>query len=371
MARISLTGLRARGTHGVVDHEKVEPQDFVVDVEMWLEISQAAATDDVANTVSYAEVADVVVAVIEGEHADLIETLADRIVRRLAEFPVDGMKVTVHKPHAPIPHEFADVAVTQEWWRHADLFGDDELDEALLNEAMLDEALFGEGLWDGGLPDDGTWEGWPLYEAVISLGSNLDEPHMHLRQAVRELKHLGEVTGVSSVYETAPQLQEGQAGQPNYLNAVATLMTSLQPEVLLADLQFIEDAHGRNRGERWGARTLDLDIVTALVSLDDDQYARMIGDIPAQMPGEGGAHSGVEIEWDSPSLTLPHPRAHHRRFVLEPWLEIEPEAVLGGRTVAELRAALPDQGVRRIEGLDLMPDHSQTWRHAGCDQADR
>jgi dihydroneopterin aldolase len=111
--RITLTGLRARGHHGVFDFERAEGQDFVVDVDLELDLSAAAASDDVADTVHYGELADGLVGVITGEPVDLIETLADRLAAVcLADHRVDAATVTVHKPQAPIPHAFTDVAVT-------------------------------------------------------------------------------------------------------------------------------------------------------------------------------------------------------------------------------------------------------------------
>jgi 7,8-dihydroneopterin aldolase/epimerase/oxygenase len=111
--RIALTGLRARGHHGVYDFERAEGQDFVVDVRLDLDLGKAAATDDVAHTVHYGELADRLVGVICGEPVDLIETLADRLLTVcLADDRVESAEVTVHKPQAPIPHAFADVAVT-------------------------------------------------------------------------------------------------------------------------------------------------------------------------------------------------------------------------------------------------------------------
>jgi 7,8-dihydroneopterin aldolase/epimerase/oxygenase len=111
--RISLTGLRARGRHGVYDFERAQGQDFVVDVVLELDLGKAAASDDVADTVHYGELAGALVAVVEGEPVNRIETLADRLVDVcLADARVAAATVTVHKPQAPIPHEFADVAVT-------------------------------------------------------------------------------------------------------------------------------------------------------------------------------------------------------------------------------------------------------------------
>jgi dihydroneopterin aldolase len=111
--RIELRGLRVHGHHGVYDVERAEGQDFLIDVALELDLAKAAASDDVADTVHYGELAERLVAVVAGEPVNLIETLADRLVTVcLRDGRVAASTVTVHKPQAPIPHEFADVAVT-------------------------------------------------------------------------------------------------------------------------------------------------------------------------------------------------------------------------------------------------------------------
>ena len=110
---ITLTGLRAHGHHGVYPFEREQGQEFVVDVVLELDLSPAAASDDVADTVHYGELADALVAILTGEPVNLLETLAHRLADAcLTDQRVRAATVTVHKPQAPIPHEFADVAVT-------------------------------------------------------------------------------------------------------------------------------------------------------------------------------------------------------------------------------------------------------------------
>lgn len=111
--RITLTGLKVRGRHGVFAHERRDGQDFVVDATLWLDSRPAAASDDLADTVDYGGLAERLAIVVEGEPVNLIETLAARLAELcMADERVIAAEVTVHKPQAPIEREFADVAVT-------------------------------------------------------------------------------------------------------------------------------------------------------------------------------------------------------------------------------------------------------------------
>lgn len=110
--RIELRGLRVRGHHGVFDHERRDGQDFLVDVVATLDLAPAAATDALADTLHYGELAEAVAAVVAGEPRNLIETVAGEIAAVvLADARVQHVEVTLHKPSAPIPLAFADVAV--------------------------------------------------------------------------------------------------------------------------------------------------------------------------------------------------------------------------------------------------------------------
>ena len=160
--------------------------------------------------------------------------------------------------------------------------------------------------------------------AVLSLGSNLGDRLAMLQGAVDAIAASPELTvlAVSPVYETDPV---GGPDQPAFLNAVLVVETALQPKVLLASVQAVEDAFHRTRAVHWGPRTLDVDVVT-------------VGDLRV----------------DEPDLQLPHPRAHERAFVLVPWADVDPQAQLPGHgTVADLVRALSSTGVRPRPDLVL------------------
>lgn len=155
--------------------------------------------------------------------------------------------------------------------------------------------------------------------AAIGLGSNLGDRARHIAEAIGSLSELGNLIATSALYVTAPV---GGPEQGPYLNAVAVLDTELSARRLLEECLRIERDHGRERIERWGPRTLDLDVV-------------LFGDESI----------------DEDGLTVPHPHLHERRFVLEPLLEAWPDAVLpDGTAVARLLPGVADQAVRRMQG---------------------
>jgi dihydroneopterin aldolase len=111
--RICIAGLRVRGNHGVLDHERVTGQVFVIDAVLWLDSTPAAASDDLSLTADYSGVADRLAEIVAGPPVALIETLADRLAAAcLAEPVVCEAEITVHKPQAPVAQEVADISVT-------------------------------------------------------------------------------------------------------------------------------------------------------------------------------------------------------------------------------------------------------------------
>jgi dihydroneopterin aldolase len=111
--RLVLTGLRAFGHHGVFEHERTDGQEFIVDLTVWLDAGSAASTDVLADTVHYGELAERVVAAVENDPVDLIETVAERVAAIALDYPAAArVDVTIHKPSAPITVPFADVSIT-------------------------------------------------------------------------------------------------------------------------------------------------------------------------------------------------------------------------------------------------------------------
>jgi 2-amino-4-hydroxy-6-hydroxymethyldihydropteridine diphosphokinase len=160
----------------------------------------------------------------------------------------------------------------------------------------------------------------PAATAFIALGSNLADPLVQVRQALVELDSIPgtRVTARSSFYRTSPV---GLLEQPDFINAVASVRTTLKPQALLAALLAIENRHGRRRSMRNAPRTLDLDLL-------------LFGE---QILGQDG-------------LTLPHPRLQERAFVLAPLAEIAPDAMVPGRgRVQDLLARVDCNGVSRID----------------------
>jgi dihydroneopterin aldolase len=117
--RIELRGLRVRGHHGVFDHERRDGQDFVVDITAWLDLTAAAGSDDLADTLDYGALATRAADIVAGPPRNLIESVAGAIADDvMTDDRVDAVEVTVHKPAAPIPLDFADVAVVVRRPRH-------------------------------------------------------------------------------------------------------------------------------------------------------------------------------------------------------------------------------------------------------------
>lgn len=339
---IALKGLGALANHGVYGFERDRNQRFSADIVMWVET--AGTADDIAATVSYADIADEAMAVLTGTAVDLIETLAETIASRVMSHEgVVGTEVTVHKPDAPIDHPFADVSVTVragqtdamplslsfkgiyeaedgsvltgeiEAYGHAQAPSPAEQEQReVLPSRRAAHAAQEQHEEDASRPAH-----LRSRRVVLAIGGNLGDVPVTLMHTVEALSYMEgfQIDDVSPIMRTKPVLAPGQAPQPDYWNAVVVGSAIATPDELFAQTSRIERELGRERHERWGARTVDIDIIQI----------------------EGLASS-------DPVLTLPHPRAKERAFVLAPWLLCDPDAILEGvGRVSDLLADTPDR----------------------------
>lgn len=377
---ITLSGLKAVGNHGVYDFERAGSQDFIADIILYVDARKAARTDDVADTVDYSAVAEDAVAVLTGPAVFLIETLASRLAEIALSYPgVKRAAVTVHKPMAPLKQQFSDVSVTVVRERKGQVEvpaevggGTTGAGESLRDQdhlrvrraevsprshvqppSMDTRAKSSRALpkpassplpsipssvsaaepprelavtqLDAPKPptpaesrpagagrrrtrrgpsySDPNRPANVVYDVVLALGANRGDTVATLRGAVEALAALEgfDVQAVSPLVRTEPVLEKGALPQDDYMNAIVLGQTVLAPPALLAAIQKIESDFGRVRVSRWGARTLDIDII----ALD-------------------------QMRLQTSRLTLPHPRAWSRAFVLYPWFQVDPAAHLAG-----------------------------------------
>ena len=368
---IALRGITAEAVHGVLEKEWNAPQTFTVDLLLWVDTDRAARSDDIADTVSYAEIAEKAHAILVGPSVRLIETLGHKIAdAALEDSRVRGVEVIVHKPEAPIDVPFTDVSVTirkgdiplpfvaasnvvppsapdadedvppapsapsapsdavasqEEESQASDSDKPVQLHSpaapqqpATASELVVDTAEESEeGQVEEPAQDELDVPSAPR-AVVLALGGNLGNVPVTLKRAIDEMSSWDglEITQVSPLVRTRAVLRPDQKPQPDYWNAVVLGTLSMAPLDLLDRIHELEARLGRVRHEVWGSRTIDIDII--------------------QIDG---------VSSDDPRLTLPHPRAHQRAFVLSPWLMAQPKAELSGfGTASELIAQAPDRG---------------------------
>ena len=369
---IALRGITAEAVHGVLEKEWNAPQTFTVDLLLWVDTDRAALSDDIADTVSYAEIAEKAHAILVGPSVRLIETLGHKIAdAALEDSRVCGVEVIVHKPEAPIDVPFTDVSVTirkgdiplpfvaasnvvlpsapdadgdlppapsapsapsdavasqEEESQAPDSDKPVQLQSpaapqqpATASELVADTAQEENEAAQREEPTEDELDTPSVPRAVVlALGGNLGNVPVTLKRAIDEMSGWDglEITQVSPLVRTRAVLRPGQKPQPDYWNAVAMGTLSMAPLDLLERIHELEARLGRVRHEVWGARTIDIDII--------------------QIDG---------VSSDDPRLTLPHPRAHQRAFVLSPWVMAQPKAELSGfGAAAELIAQAPDRG---------------------------
>lgn len=261
--RIELRGLRALGRHGALAGERESSQPFEIDLDLRADLSVASGSDRLTDTVDYGAVVAAAVAVVETESWHLIERLAERVAEAVGEVDerVGRVTATVRKLRPPVAADLATAGV------------------------RVTRPSGGHG---------------PRRRAFLGLGSNLGNRAALLRDAVAGVP---DVVAVSPVYETEPV--GGPEGQAPYLNLVAELWTGRSPRGLLGVAHRLEASAARERAERWGPRTLDVDVLWV---------------------------AGEEV--DEGDLVVPHPRMGERRFVLAPLADLAPDLVQPGALAA-------------------------------------
>ena len=254
MDKIEIKNIKIYAYHGVLESEKRDGQYFYISLTLDLDLKRAGTSDKLSHTVNYAELTDLVQDTFLETNYDTIEASAESVVEAvLSSYQlIKTVTVKVSKPNAPIDADFEDVAVVITRSRH---------------------------------------------RVFLGLGSNLGDRQKYLDTAIEELgKDMSvSVKKVSSFIETEPY---GPVEQPDFLNGVVEIETTLEPEELLLIIHDIEQEAGRERIIHWGPRTLDIDIL-----LFDDMVI------------------------NTETLTIPHPEMHKREFVLKPLSEIAPYIV--------------------------------------------
>jgi len=285
MARdhIYVNGLRLMALVGVLPHERDALQPVQIDVDLEVDLSEAGVTDNLDDTANYGEISNAIAEVVRTSSDTLLERLAARIADRVLHFDhVEVADVMVTKLRPPIPEDLVSSAVR-------------------IVRSRVDMRVPAR------------------HRAIVALGSNLGDRAADLRFG---LERLSNVVSQSQVFETDPV--GGPDNQGPYLNMVAVVDTDLDPFAMLRRLLQIESEAHRVRVERWGPRTLDLDL------LFYDDYT-------------------IESE----ELTVPHPRFAERRFVLEPLSEVAVEFC-----PSHWRDRLPAYGVYPRGPIDSLVAHT-------------
>ncbi|OEF95796.1 2-amino-4-hydroxy-6-hydroxymethyldihydropteridine diphosphokinase [Desulfuribacillus alkaliarsenatis] len=253
MDKIIMKDMQFYGRHGVLKEEEQLGQPFIVNIELYGNLQEAGKTDDLEHTINYGQVYLGVKEIVENRRFQLIEALAEAIASEILNVydKVLKLKVQIQKPQAPIAGVFAYMGV--------------EIIRA--REATM---------------------------AYLALGSNIGNRAMYIKQAIAAIDNLDacKVIDKASIYETKPQ---GNVNQADFLNTAIKVETTYAPSELLKQLQNIESKLHRVRTEKWGPRTIDIDIL----------------------------FYGQECI-ETVDLIIPHPRLEERDFVLTPMLELAP-----------------------------------------------
>ncbi|WP_181026859.1 2-amino-4-hydroxy-6-hydroxymethyldihydropteridine diphosphokinase [Pseudoclavibacter sp. RFBB5] len=402
--RIIIRRMHARGHHGVFEHERRDGQDFYVDAEAWVDAAAASSSDHIGDTLHYGEWMHALHAIVTGEPVDLIETLAERLAA--ATFGFDdaaAVRITVHKPQAPVALDFEDVAVSI--LRHRPAAPGEYLESAAAHAVQAPSAQTAATAVPATVPAaapstaaSASAEDDFLAREAAAAAHTASDASIVLDSGGAPNVPLPRIEPAGDLFSPIAQREQDErspsdaavvsraGGAPNATSA--QLPTRVRQAVI---------ALGANLGDRDATLSSALRSISELpgtklvaasslyetpaltlegVSEEAPAYRNAVVLVDTDLPAEDllqalhaieDAHGRTrETRWGSRTLDLdliqvsgelrdgalqlPHPRAHERAFVLAPWLEVDPRAQLAPHgSVAELRAAAPDRVDRIVQ----------------------
>jgi dihydroneopterin aldolase/2-amino-4-hydroxy-6-hydroxymethyldihydropteridine diphosphokinase len=282
MDKILITGVAVWGKHGVFSFEREQPQPFTLDMEIWADISKSCISDNLSDTINYADIYNIIKNVVETQSFMLIERLSYVIIEKVFSYDMRIQKIRIRtvKNKAPLEGQVDGVGVEIEKSRDPawsqDTYGKVSIEKS---ETAVNTKTEANG----------------EYKAVLSLGSNIGDRKQNIQKALEILANSNcTILNKSKLYETTPV---GYINQEKFYNAAILVKTLLNPFELLTKIREIENTLGRKKTIKWGPRTIDIDII---------------------------AYEGCIINTEK--LTLPHKEYTQRTFVLKTLADI-PEAL--------------------------------------------
>ncbi|MDR2700651.1 MAG: 2-amino-4-hydroxy-6-hydroxymethyldihydropteridine diphosphokinase [Nitrososphaerota archaeon] len=286
MDKILIEGVKVWGTHGVLESERNSPQQFTVNMEIWVDNEKSYFSDNLQDTVNYADIYDIIKTVIETQSFMLIERLSYVIIEKTFSYDarILNIKLQVMKNKPPLNGQIAYTGVEIEKNRN---------DISTQNSDTKPNIKTTPNTDTDTTTDMNINEG---YKAVLAFGSNIGNRKQNIQKTIETLSNTANITVLnkSKLYETAPV---GYVEQEKFYNAAILVKTTLNPFELLLKINDIENTLGRKKTFKWGPRIIDIDII---------------------------AYEGCLI--NTHELTLPHKEYTQRIFVLKPLSDI-PDAL--------------------------------------------
>ncbi|MDR0797571.1 MAG: 2-amino-4-hydroxy-6-hydroxymethyldihydropteridine diphosphokinase [Nitrososphaerota archaeon] len=292
MDKILINGLQAWGKHGVFDFEQNHSQPFTVDIELWADLLESFTSDDLQNTINYADIYNIVKSVIETQSFQLIERLTYVLLEKIFLYDkrIQKIKIRVMKNKAPLDGQVNYVGIELEKNREHIITQNNTTDKQQNNNSNTSTPTAEDAATTAKLPVDMG------YKVVLALGSNVGDRQQSIQNAIKMLTDFAgvHILNKSKLYETEPV---GYVDQEKFYNAAVFVKTTLNPFDLYLRIKNIENTLGRKKTFKWGPRAIDIDII---------------------------AYEGCVIK--TTGLTLPHKEYMQRAFVLKPLSDM-PDAV--------------------------------------------